>query len=200
MTAEFDIRKKEIMLKAMEIFAEKGIDGTSMRDLAEYLGTTKSYFYFYFSSKDDLIFNIHRYIMETAIRFVEGLSRGNLSPKRKVESWIRWHFEYIRRRHVFVNFMYHAMFSKYSFKAHKMYKGEFERLHKRYVKAISEMVKQGQEAGTFKNSANPLLVSSLIVGSLFSGVKLAYRGIFPVDEVENAVKESILAMLKYEKV
>ena len=40
---------------ALDLFTEKGFDGTSLREIAERLGVTKAALYYHFASKDDIL-------------------------------------------------------------------------------------------------------------------------------------------------
>ena len=48
-------RKKQIALGALDLFAEKGLEGTSISEVAQQAGIGKGTVYEYFSSKEDLI-------------------------------------------------------------------------------------------------------------------------------------------------
>ncbi len=199
MTAK-EIKKEEIMLKVIDILTEKGIDNTSMKDLAEHLGTSKSYFYFYFPSKDDLIFSIYKYIMNLALDYVEDLSRRKLSPSGKIIQWIKWHFNYVRRRPKFVSFMYQTMISKFSLLAKVKFSKEIHDMHVKYVSMLANIVSQGQKSGEFRNGDNPYILASLMIGSLYMGIKMAYVGIANINHVEDIVVDTCLRMLGYEKI
>ena len=47
--------RAEILDVAAELFAERGYDATSLREIAERLGITKAALYYYFRSKDDIL-------------------------------------------------------------------------------------------------------------------------------------------------
>ncbi|WP_413378769.1 TetR/AcrR family transcriptional regulator [Alkalihalobacillus sp. 1P02AB] len=51
-------KKKLIMEKALELFAEKGFDSTSVQQITDYCGISKGAFYLSFKSKDELIIAI----------------------------------------------------------------------------------------------------------------------------------------------
>jgi AcrR family transcriptional regulator len=44
---------------ALELFTEQGYDKTSLRDIAERLGTTKAALYYHFKSKADILLELH---------------------------------------------------------------------------------------------------------------------------------------------
>ena len=47
--------RERIQQVALELFAEHGYDGTSLRQIAERLGITKAALYYHFQSKDDIV-------------------------------------------------------------------------------------------------------------------------------------------------
>jgi AcrR family transcriptional regulator len=55
-------RKQHVIIKAHQLFIEKGIQSTSIQDIIEYSGISKGTFYNYFSSKNDLITAIFKTI------------------------------------------------------------------------------------------------------------------------------------------
>lgn len=47
--------RAEIRVAALDLFAERGIDATSLREIAERIGVTKAALYYHYASKDDLL-------------------------------------------------------------------------------------------------------------------------------------------------
>jgi AcrR family transcriptional regulator len=56
--------RQRILDVALDLFIEKGFDGTSLREIAERLGVTKAALYYYFESKDDILLALHMRIHE----------------------------------------------------------------------------------------------------------------------------------------
>jgi len=55
--------KEKITEQSIILFEKKGFSGTSIQDIVDSLGVTKGTFYYYFSSKEELLMDIHiRYI------------------------------------------------------------------------------------------------------------------------------------------
>ncbi|CAN5197150.1 TetR family transcriptional regulator [soil metagenome] len=52
--------RDEILKVALDLFTEKGFEGTSIRDIAEALGMTKSSLYYHFVNKDDIVASLMR--------------------------------------------------------------------------------------------------------------------------------------------
>jgi len=56
--------KERILDVALELFVDQGFDGTSVRQIAERVGTTKAALYYYFASKDELLMALHMRLHE----------------------------------------------------------------------------------------------------------------------------------------
>ena len=52
-------RRSEIYKKALDLFVNKGYDATSMSMIAKELGMSKANIYHYFSSKEDILYQLH---------------------------------------------------------------------------------------------------------------------------------------------
>jgi AcrR family transcriptional regulator len=51
--------RERILDIALELFTEQGYDKTSLRDIAERLGTTKAALYYHFERKEDILMELH---------------------------------------------------------------------------------------------------------------------------------------------
>jgi len=56
--------RERILDVALDLFTEKGFDGTSLREIAERLGVTKAALYYHFASKDDILLALHMRLHE----------------------------------------------------------------------------------------------------------------------------------------
>ena len=48
-------RKQQLLESALELFCERGVDGTTMHQLADHAGVSYGLFYHYFNSKDEVL-------------------------------------------------------------------------------------------------------------------------------------------------
>jgi len=98
----FDRRLSEILDFATEIFAEKGYEGASMRDLSRLSGISLAGLYYYFDSKEKLLYSIQKHTFTTILdRLRERLS-GEHDPEQRLRIFVHNHVEYALAR-------YHAM-------------------------------------------------------------------------------------------
>jgi AcrR family transcriptional regulator len=94
----FDRRLSEILDFATAVFAEKGYEGASMRDLSRLSGISLAGLYYYFDSKEKLLYCIQKHTFTTILdRLRERLSREN-DPERRLRIFVHNHVEYALAR------------------------------------------------------------------------------------------------------
>jgi len=64
----FDKRLAEILAHATDVFCEKGYEGASMRDLSRASGISLAGLYYYFESKERLLFLIQKHTFSTIVQ------------------------------------------------------------------------------------------------------------------------------------
>ncbi|MGN7478261.1 TetR/AcrR family transcriptional regulator [Solibacillus silvestris] len=108
-------RKQLIIDSALQLFAEKGIEATSVQQITDHCGISKGAFYLSFKSKDELIFSIIEHFMNNIIREVDQAVNEGSTPSEKL------HIYFV-----------------YTFKIMSQYTGFAEVLLKEKVSAINE--------------------------------------------------------------
>lgn len=76
--------RSRILHEATLLFSERGVDGTSMRMIAENLGVTKAAIYHYFASKDELHAAIHLARIDSALEEIERVASSDDNSWDKV--------------------------------------------------------------------------------------------------------------------
>jgi TetR/AcrR family transcriptional regulator, cholesterol catabolism regulator len=88
-------KRLAILDAAARAIAEHGFHGMSMRDLAAQTGQVVAGFYHYFSSKDEVLFDIQTSAFETLIATAEDALRGVESPRERLFAFIYQHVRYV---------------------------------------------------------------------------------------------------------
>jgi AcrR family transcriptional regulator len=92
--SRFDRRLGKILVHATAVFYEKGYEGASMRDLARSSGMSLSGLYYYFESKDKLLYLIQKHTFSTIVeRLRERLDEVS-DPEQRIRIFILNHLEY----------------------------------------------------------------------------------------------------------
>ena len=90
----FDRRLSEILLHATDVFDEKGYEGASMRDLSRVSGTSLAGLYYYFESKEKLLYLIQRHTFTTIVERLRTRLEGLTDPEQRIRVFILNHLEY----------------------------------------------------------------------------------------------------------
>jgi TetR/AcrR family transcriptional regulator, cholesterol catabolism regulator len=90
----FDRRLAEILAHATEVFCKKGYEGASMRDLSRESGMSLAGLYYYFESKERLLFLIQKHTFTTIVQRLKARLEGVSDPEQQVRVFILNHLEY----------------------------------------------------------------------------------------------------------
>jgi TetR/AcrR family transcriptional regulator, cholesterol catabolism regulator len=90
----FDRRLAEILTHATEVFCKKGYEGASMRDLSRASGMSLAGLYYYFESKERLLFLIQKHTFTTIVQRLKARLEGVNDPEQQIRIFILNHLEY----------------------------------------------------------------------------------------------------------
>jgi len=90
----FDKRLAEILTHATDVFCEKGYEGASMRDLSRASGMSLAGLYYYFESKERLLFLIQKHTFSTIVQRLKARLEGVSDPEQQIRIFILNHLEY----------------------------------------------------------------------------------------------------------
>jgi len=152
--------KKEIIEHSILLFEKKGFSQTSIQDIVDALNVTKGTFYYYFSSKEELLMDIHlQYIDDLLNRQAMILHDASLSCCKKLAKIIHLLISDIKERgpsaRVFFREIRHL--SNKNVKVIKKKRTEF-RVN------IQRLIEEGIAKGEFKSHLQADLIAFGILG------------------------------------
>lgn len=86
-------KREEVLLKAAELIARHGIDGTSMRDIAAAVDMLPGSLYYHFASKEEMLQAIHERVVADMTRRVEAAVARATNPWDRLEAAAVAHLE-----------------------------------------------------------------------------------------------------------
>jgi len=92
--SKYDQKLVHVLKTSAAIFAEKGYHSTSIRDIAKATEMSLSGLYYYFRSKDELLFLIQDYCFSTVIDDCHKLIAGVEDPVHRLKLLIENHLHY----------------------------------------------------------------------------------------------------------
>jgi AcrR family transcriptional regulator len=90
----YDRRLSEILGHATEVFCKKGYQGASMRDLSRESGMSLAGLYYYFESKERLLYLIQKHTFGTIVQRLKSRLEGVEDAEDRVRIFILNHLEY----------------------------------------------------------------------------------------------------------
>ncbi|GMQ65398.1 TetR/AcrR family transcriptional regulator [Vallitalea maricola] len=155
-----DERKKEFIETAIEMFKTKGYEKTSINDILRAINVTKGAFYYYFSSKEELLDAIIEYLtheMQTLIKVIS--DNEDLSAVAKLEH-IFCDSNQLRKDNALIYRQLYELQRKdeNAYVAKKF----MQNILNTNVKYIQTIIDQGIEEGIF-NTTNPKEMAELYI-------------------------------------
>jgi len=156
----------DILAVATSEFAEKGLSGARIDEIAERTRTSKRMIYYYFKSKEGL----YVAVLEEAyrkIRAIEAhLDLEHLAPREALRALVAFTFDYQRANPDFIRLVMNE----------NMHKGEYLKqsaniraLNAPAIDALRDIYRRGLEAGDFRPGLDPLdLHTSISALSFFN--------------------------------
>ncbi len=90
----YDDKLALILRSAAAVFAQKGYHQASIRDISRATGVSLSGLYYYFRSKEELLFQIQHHCFRTVLENAEELVSRERDPERSLRLFIEAHLRY----------------------------------------------------------------------------------------------------------
>lgn len=160
--------KRDLIVRAaLKVFAEKGMAGTTIRDIAEEAGIGKGTVYEYFRDKEEIIHNSFFYFQKI---FELDMSQILLSNDRGIEKLKRLMRIFVKvgqgENSEYMELVFD--FWAQGIKGHS--KGlmleEMKKFYIGYRKIFAEILSEGMVDGSIRNDVGPSALASILVGML----------------------------------
>jgi AcrR family transcriptional regulator len=154
-------RVAQILEQSARIFASKGYGGTSMRDIAESCGISKSLLYHHFTSKDELYTRVAQAATQELYSFVEGRVAAEMNPTAKIRAFMLATAEYFHR------YRWAWIASTNAFWSDPKRHRQKERLmrRRRYEQHLRKLIRDAIEAGEIRD-VDEAMAGRLILSAL----------------------------------
>jgi TetR/AcrR family transcriptional regulator len=134
---------KRIVVAARKVFAQRGLAGARMDQIARVAGVNKALPYYYFRDKEEL----HRFVLETMIAQISGQMESPavraMDPPERVKALVNLTFDFVMRNPAYPRLIQREMMADRR-PLHWMVVAHHRPLHKRAVKTIREGIARGQ--------------------------------------------------------
>jgi AcrR family transcriptional regulator len=157
---EYNDKQVQIMETAEILFAEKGFNGTSVRDIAEKAHVNLAMISYYFGSKDKLLESLFDYRGEHVKLKLESMVEDKtLGSFEKLDLLIDHYIEKIMNQQCFSRIMLREQVVNHTGITAEL----ITQMKKRNQQIISKLIHQGQKKGEFKRNIDiPLMMATLV--------------------------------------
>ena len=151
--------RDRILGAAVELFAEKGFDATSVQEIVERAQVTKGALYHYFAAKDDLLYEIYHELISRQLADQERILAAGMSPPETIRALIV--------DLVWTTTARLAPTAVFAREMHKLAAGPMKALRamrRSYHEAFRAVIEDGQRDGVFATTASAETVTLLVFG------------------------------------
>jgi AcrR family transcriptional regulator len=160
---EYNDKQVQIMEAAEELFAEKGFDGTSVRDISDKAGVNLAMISYYFGSKEKLLESLFTYRAENSVLKVESLLQDKASaPLQKVYHLIDYYIDKFQNQTCFHKIMSREQVHNYR----SAVTDSIRQFKKRNQAMIQQLIQEGQKKGDFKKNIDVPIMMATLVGTV----------------------------------
>jgi len=197
---DFNEKQLQIIETSERLFAQKGFDATSVRDIAEDAGINVAMISYYFGSKEKLMEAIFEAKIGKVQMRVEALLKDeSLLPFDKMYTLIDEHIERVMHSQHF----YRIMISEQLTNKNPAILQTVKQLKVRNAELILELIKEGQQKGFFKKKVDVVLMLNTMLGTVWQSIisKEHYREftnsqLLSDEEYENQLKKKLSTHIK----
>ncbi len=159
---DYNDKQVHILDIAEALFATKGFEGTSVRDIAKEASVNIAMISYYFGSKEQLLENIFaRRISVSRMQLEEVLKNEALDPLEKVYQLIGNYVERIMNQQEFHKLIVREQMAQKESPITKLLHG----MKKQNLELIRRLIQEGQKEGVFKKNIDIPLMMTTMVGT-----------------------------------
>ena len=204
---DYNDKQIQILQVAEKLFAEKGFDGTSIRDISKETKINIAMVSYYFGSKEKLLESLILYRTANLKVQLENIYEEQLSPIEKIDKYVDLYIQKINSNKE----LYQILHFEISSKKRAMDLKSFTEVKKGNLVTLTKIIEEGQSLNIFKKDIKIPLLTTTIIGTYihFQNNKPFYVEILDLDTDEkynsyikidliNHIKQTIKALLIHE--
>ena len=163
MKSNFTDKQIQILEVAETLFAEKGFDGTSIRDISKIAKINIAMISYYFGSKERLLESLLFYRTSDLKNQLDHLIQEELEPIDKINKVIELYINRINKN----KGIYRILHFEFNSEKREKSLGTFSELKKGNLKTLETIIEEGQKKGVFRKDIIVPLLTPTILGTFF---------------------------------
>ncbi|MBP6180715.1 TetR family transcriptional regulator [Flavobacterium sp.] len=163
MKSKFTDKQIQILEVAETLFAEKGFDGTSIRNIAKEAKINIAMVSYYFGSKERLLESLIFYRTSDLKNQLEHIIYEDIEPIEKINKLIELYINRINSNRG----IYRILHFEFTAKKRDQNLLAFSELKKGNLKSLESIIEEGQKKGVFRKDIIIPLITPTILGTFF---------------------------------
>jgi AcrR family transcriptional regulator len=156
-------KQQQILEVAEKLFAEKGFDGTSIRDISKEAKINVAMVSYYFGSKEKLLESLVLFKTSGLKEQLVNLIEENLEPIEKINKLIDLYINRLNCNRGIYRILHFELASK----KRVLELQSFSEIKKSNLKSLELIIKEGQNKGVFRKDVIIELITPTILGTYF---------------------------------
>lgn len=180
---------QRILQAAIRVFNKYGLRKTTMRDIAESAGMSKSSLYYYFRDKKKILSSVIRQEAETLIGKLHTAVQQAASPQEKLRAYV-----ITRMSSLFELSIYYASLTEAYLEQYAFIEKEREAFTKFENSAIQEILSEGVNTGVF--GISDVLTTARMIIIIMKGMELRLIIGKSMDDLDDTVSAMLNILLQ----
>lgn len=151
--------RTRIVAAAVALFAEQGYDATSVNQVVARAGVAKGALYHHFGSKDDLLYEVYRELVERQLAGLAGILARGLPPADTLRAIVHDMVETTAARAAEAK-----VFFREGYRLSDANQQRVRAARRQIHDAVTELVRSAQRDGAFATVASPEMVTFTMFG------------------------------------
>jgi AcrR family transcriptional regulator len=184
------LKNSEIYTKALDLFVKNGYDATSMSQIAETLGMSKANLYYYCSSKENLLYQIHLDFLNNRFLPILEKAEGIRDPAERIAYFLK-EFTLLNTSSRANRILVHEVH-----RLDRNHQSEILEIWKRAYRLIRDSIKELQRAGRINKKFRESFLTFMWAGMAFWVVYwFDYSRQTNAEELANTIAQTFLSTL-----
>jgi len=163
---EYLARRAALIAQAADLFHTRGLNETSLADIAAAAGLDRASIYYYFKNKEEVVAEVLREVLDASLAEHSRIARGDLPPDEKLRQMIVMSMELFDRHYPHL-FVYVRADLERSLISRKL-RAFFQRYALKATALWRDVIEEGVHAGVFQINLPVDVATSVVLGAITS--------------------------------
>lgn len=156
-----EARRNKIITRALEIFAQKGFQETTIAEISKASGVSEATVYEYFNSKEELLFAIPEEITRESVEEFKKILPYLKGAEHKVRAIVLGYMTLYQNNPQYSALVLLQLKSNKKFQQTRAYE-----LIRDIARLLLDCIREGIDEGVFKKDLDPYLIRSMLLGTI----------------------------------